>query len=69
MANQRLLERYNDLMEIFNEIKEEVREMDKNLYERWRASGFQVTEEFVSMYPNLCEVLETLDEDEEEEED
>lgn len=39
---------------------------DRNLYERWKASGKQVTDEFVSMYPNLRKVVETIGEGMEE---
>jgi hypothetical protein len=43
-----------------------LRNSDKHLYERWKAGGKQVTEEFVSSYPSLQKVIEELEEELEE---
>lgn len=63
-------EDYENLVECHEKIQESMREIDRflrkydgNLYERWKAGGKQVTDEFVSCYPNLCEVMESLGEE------
>ena len=50
-----------------------LRNADRSLYDQWKAYGKQVTNEFVSMGPNLFDVVEKLreeicDEDEDDEE-
>lgn len=62
---QQSLEEINNGMEY---IKRICKENDKNLYERWKAGGFIVDTNIVSMYPNVDEVVESLMEEEEEEE-
>lgn len=65
---QQSLEEINNGMEY---IKRICKENDKNLYERWKAGGFIVDTNIVSMYPNVDEVvgslIDDLEEDEEEE--
>ena len=39
---------------------------DSHLYEQWKAGGKQVTNEFVSMYPNMTEVVDRIEIDQEE---
>ena len=56
-----LSEKVERLMVLFEDIKMEVRNRDKQLYERWRAGGFAVDWGFVSMYPALEEVAEQLE--------
>ena len=61
---------YDDLMSIYHDIKREVRRRDKHLYERWKAGGFLVDDDILSMYPDLGKVVEQLgDEDDEDDED
>jgi len=65
-------ENFDTLMECYENLKREIRNKDKHLYERWKAGGFLVDTDIMSMYPNLTQVMEELndqsdDEDEEEE--
>lgn len=54
-------------MELFDEIKQEVKSRDSRKYDAWRAYGFELDGTFVSMGPNLEEIVESLgDEDEED---
>jgi hypothetical protein len=46
-----------------------LKDADKHLYEQWKAYGKQVTSEFVSMGPNLPEVIEKLEAEIEDEND
>lgn len=48
-----------------NVIKCRVKRIDKHLYERWKAGGFLVDDDIVSMYPNMSEVVESIDDDDE----
>lgn len=43
------------LIDLFEEVKQEVKSLDKWFYERWEAGGFAVDDGFVSMYPNIQE--------------
>jgi hypothetical protein len=60
------LEEINNGMEY---IKRICKENDKNLYERWKAGGFIVDTNIVSMYPNVDEVVGSLIDDLEEDEE
>jgi len=51
----------------FADIKEAVRRKDSFLYERWKAGGFLVDGDILSMYPNLEEVVQEMESKEEEE--
>jgi len=57
----------------FDEIQYIVQSADPNLYERWKAYGKHVTNEFMISGPSLPDVIETLEkdiiEDDEEEDD
>lgn len=57
------------LMRAYNEIKENIRQTDSRLYQQWKAGGFLVDTDIVSMYPNISEVVESLTESEEEDEE
>lgn len=59
-------EQYEQMMELYNELKREVRRKDKNLYERWKAGGFLVDDDVLSMYPALGKVVEQLSDEGEE---
>lgn len=52
-----------------NVIKIRIKKVDKHLYERWKAGGFLVEDSVVSMYPNISEVIESIDDDDEYEDD
>lgn len=56
----------------FEAIKREVMRKDPLLYEQWKAGGYLVSSNVVSMYPNIEEVvekLETLEEEDNEDEE
>lgn len=58
----------DELMGLMESIKRAVRMHDRHLYERWKAGGFLVDPDIVSMYPNLNEVVDSLVGEEEAEE-
>lgn len=61
--------KYAELMELFNEIQQYVRQKNEHLYENWKAGGFQLDGTFFSNYQNLEQVVESLAEDEEPDDD
>ena len=56
-----LREDFDKMMELYHFIKRQVRQKDKHLYERWKAGGFLVDNDIVSMYPDLTEVIEAIE--------
>lgn len=64
-----LTEAYEQLSGAFESFREIVRSSDKHLYERWKAGGFIVSEDIMSMYPNITEVYEALNDESEDEEE
>lgn len=50
----------DNFFRLYDQLKEHVRRSDKNLYERWKAGGFIVDTDIMSMYPNLSEVLDEI---------
>lgn len=61
-----LQEKVEELMSLYREVKREIRQKNKQLFERWKAGGCMVDGDFVGMYPALEEVAELLWEEEEE---
>lgn len=61
-------EDFNKLMDLYHSIKQEVQRKDHHLYARWKAGGFLIDNDIISMYPNLEQVVESLASQEEEEE-
>jgi hypothetical protein len=57
-------EKFEQMMELYADIKSEVRKRDKHLYERWKAGGFIVDDDILSMYPDLGKVVDQLSDDE-----
>lgn len=53
---------------LYDQLKAHVCRTDKHLYERWKAGGFLVDCDVVSMYPNLAEVLQEISPNEEDNE-
>lgn len=47
-------------MDLYNELKQEVRRKAPYLYERWKAGGFLVDADIMSMYPHLGRVVDEL---------
>ena len=58
---------YEKMMDGYNEFNTLLRQMDKQLYERWKAGGKDISGEFVSMYPTANDCLDRLEPTEEEE--
>lgn len=63
-----LNEAYEQLSEAFETFRQLVRRTDERIYERWKAGGFIVSEDIISMYPNITEVYDSLNEESEDEE-
>lgn len=55
-----LYDLYDELIVTYNEIKKEVRRRDPREYERWKAGGFLIDGDIISMYPDLGAVVAKL---------
>lgn len=55
---------YDELMDLFLKFKKTVRRRNPHLYERWKAGGFLIDNDVVSMYPSLEEVFYQLEPEE-----
>lgn len=67
--NKKMQQDFEEFCELYEKLKNHVRKEDSHLFERWKAGGFLVDTSIVSMYPNMTEVFESLDYEEEEEEE
>jgi len=75
-TQEELIEGLDDLEKAFNEVKSSLRTANPTLYERWKAGGFLIDDDIVSMFPTISELREDIenqevteeDEDEEDEE-
>jgi len=65
----RLREELDTLLTSFTSIKETVKAEDKSLYKRWKAGGFAIDGNFLSMYPSVESVVDDLLDEEENNED
>lgn len=54
---------YDKMMILHEKFKEYVQKKNPHLYERWKAGGFMVDDGFISMYPDLKQVLQELGKD------
>jgi hypothetical protein len=61
-------QRFEELLEIYEELKREVKHRDPHEFERWKAGGFLVDDNIMSMYPHLGQVVDKLDVEDEDEE-
>lgn len=57
----------DQFLRLYDQLKAHVRRADRHLYERWKAGGFLVDTDIVSMYPNLSEVLQQISPEEDNE--
>lgn len=57
------------MMGIFEELKNEVRRREPLEFERWKTYGFELDDTFVSMGPNLGDIIDSLCEEDEDDED
>lgn len=62
-----LREELGNILNSLEIIKDAVRQRDKHLYEQWKAGGFLVDGNILSMYPNVETVVDRLTEGEEDE--
>lgn len=69
MTSNELADSCQSLVDIYCKLKAFIRRKDPFLYERWKAGGFRVDESVNSMYPSLAEVVNSLCEDMENEEE
>lgn len=73
MANasdkESLQEALDQLSMAFGEFSSALKKADKKVYEQWKAGGYIVSDNVVSMYPSAQEAADQVGEDEEEDED
>lgn len=48
--------------DLYYQIKKEIKNKNKNLYERWKAGGFLVDSNIISDYPTIEKVIEEIGE-------
>lgn len=51
---------FEDMMDTYYQLKELIRRHDKHLYERWKAGGFIVDNDIISMYPNMENAIDSM---------
>jgi hypothetical protein len=57
----RMVELNDTIQSALAELEQLIKDESPREYERWKAGGKHVTNEFVSMYPSLEEVIESLE--------
>ena len=55
-----LQERFDEMMSLYEELKREIRQSYKHLYEQWKAGGFIVDDDIMSMYPSMQKCINIL---------
>lgn len=60
-----LREQYEQFIELYNELKNRIRREEPSQFNRWKAGGFIVDDDIMSMYPNIVTILELMIEQEE----
>ncbi len=58
-----------ELLEAFDNFKQQLREFNPSLYRHWKAYGYEITDEFVGDHPNVESMNFDDGLEEEEEED
>jgi hypothetical protein len=53
----------DELYCLYNDIKNEVRRLNPHLFEKWKAGGFLIDTDIMSMYPHLESVVEYITDD------
>lgn len=56
-----LREHYDEMRTAFDKFDRLLKQLDRHEWERWKAGGKAVSDEFVSMYPHAGECLESLE--------
>jgi hypothetical protein len=64
MDDDELNEKLDQMMNLYYEIKEEIRKRDPHTYEHWKAGGFLVDPYIHSMYSNIKQAVESVNYDE-----
>lgn len=63
------LETGKNLMVAFEEFDRSLRALDRAEWERWKAGGKAVSDDFISMYPSAEKIINNVSETEAEDED
>ena len=58
---QETKEKCEELINLYLDIKNEIRRQEPRLFERWKAGGFLVNSDIISMYPTLEQVVEEVE--------
>lgn len=66
IEQQDLQDNVCEFMDLYVLLKEKIRRMDLHLFARWKAGGFIVDENILSMYPHIGQVVEQLTEETED---
>lgn len=61
-----LQEKADKILELLEEVKREVKQKDAHLFEQWKAGGFIIDPDIMSMYPDLTKVAELLSDENED---
>lgn len=61
-----LQEKADKILELLEEVKREVKQKDAHLFEQWKAGGFIIDPDIMSMYPDLTKVAERLSDENED---
>jgi aryl carrier-like protein len=64
-----LRELVDELYSNWDLIKRSIKSDYPQFYERWKAGGYIVDEDVLSMYPCLSQIMDIIDEEQEDEED
>lgn len=67
--NKEIQQTLEEFLEAYDILKRYIRQKDRHQFERWKAGGYIVDPDVMSMYPNLENVLEAIDDPDEEDED
>lgn len=58
--SEEVTQSYEVMMKAYNAFKKLIRSKDKHLFERWKAGGYIIDDDIISMYPNATEVYEQM---------
>lgn len=56
-----LFEMYEEMIVLYVNIKRAIQNNDPHLYERWKAGGFIIDPDIISMYPDMGKVIDSLE--------
>ena len=60
-SNAELYDKIQELLGLYQEVKQDIRRLDKMTFERWKVGGYLVDSDIISMYPNLEKISSDLD--------